>query len=267
MMSRGLNTRLTAISPQAMHKAISEFDRLGRTRFLQRYGVYRSSKYYLIHDQRIYDTKALVAAAYRYQTRKNLRSKEFGGGPQTKAVFEKLAKASPDFAQTRFFEDSLGELRYLATEYDRLPRASSSFRELGFSKWIPVEQYGELKTGWLPGVYAIAASTAQPNKMAITDQRVVYIGETVTQTLRKRLHQFNCAIEGRGGHGGGDKLRGLGHRTVECLWFCIRSFCLPHGFEDKFAAAFRSSQIRYLERRLLYEYVLARGGYPSGNIK
>lgn len=258
---------LTAIDSSALLGAISEFNELGRTRFLKRYGVSRSSRFYLIHNQRLYDTKALVASAYRHATGRKLRSIDFAGGAQTKAVFDRLAKLNSDRAQARFFEDSLGELRNLSTEYDRIPRSSSDFRQLGFSKWIRVAQYRELKTGWLPGVYAIASAAAQPIEMGIVDDRVIYIGETVDQNIGKRLNQFNRSIEGKGGHSGGDTLRGNGYRSTEGLWLCIRSFPLGYGLEDEFAASFRSAQIRHLERMLLYEYVSARRAYPCGNSK
>ena len=41
-------------------------------------------------------------------------------------------------------EDALGELRNLATEYDRIPRAWTDLRELGFSNWIPLAKYADL---------------------------------------------------------------------------------------------------------------------------
>lgn len=258
---------LTAIHAAAMLIAISEFNELGRTQFLKRYGMSRSSKFYLIHKQRLYDTKALVAAAYRHATGNMLRKTDFAGGTQTKAVFDRLSKLDVGFAQARFFEDSLGELRNLSTEYDRIPRSATDLRQLGFSEWISVAQYRELKTGWLPGVYVIASAVTHPTGMRVADDRVVYIGETVEQNLRKRLYQFHCSIGGKSRHSGGDTLRGKGYRSMEGLWVCIRSFPLGYGLEDEFATSFRSAQIRHLERMLLYEYVITKRSYPCGNSK
>ena len=75
-----------------MLKAIREFNRLGRLSFLRRYGFSRASKFYLIHARRLYDTKPLVAAAYRYARGRRLKPDDFGGGDETLGVFRKLAK-------------------------------------------------------------------------------------------------------------------------------------------------------------------------------
>jgi len=45
-------------------KAIEEFNELGVTKFFKRYDSSRSSKFYLMFRDRLYDTKALVSAAY-----------------------------------------------------------------------------------------------------------------------------------------------------------------------------------------------------------
>jgi hypothetical protein len=111
---------LSVIDAQALRQAIAEFNREGRTRFLKRYGFSRSSRVYLIYGQRLYDTKALVAAAYRYATRKRLRHSQFSGGEQTQAVFGRVARDDSSFNQ--IIDDRLGELRNLSTEYDRIPR-------------------------------------------------------------------------------------------------------------------------------------------------
>jgi hypothetical protein len=124
--------------------AIQEFNDLGRYRFLKKYGFSRSSKFYLIHDQRIYDTKALVGAAYLHATGRKLTSDKFSGGAQTEAVFRRIKKQETCFVNYKVFEDTLGELSNLSGEFDRLPRAQSDLRKLGFSKWILLRQYNEL---------------------------------------------------------------------------------------------------------------------------
>jgi 5-methylcytosine-specific restriction protein A len=174
-MRHRIRPGLAVIDAPSMLKAIAEFNEYGRMKFLKRYGLSRSSKFYLIHRQRLYDTKALVAAAYRHATGKRLQNTEFAGGAQTGAVFVRLANQDLSFAHGRVFEDKLGELRNLSAEYDRIPRAWTDLRELGFSKWIPLENYADLNTGWLPGVYVIANSTRQPFGISVIDKRVVYI--------------------------------------------------------------------------------------------
>jgi hypothetical protein len=123
-----------------------------------------------------------------------------------------------------------------------------------------------VNTRWLPGVYVIADSSRQPQGMPIIDKRVIYIGETVDQSLRHRLYQLYRSIEGKCGHSGGLTLRAKGLSPQNAV-VAIRSFPLGYGLEDAFAQSFRSAQIRHLERTLLYEYVDAVHAYPPGNSK
>ena len=258
---------LSVIDQPALLKAIEEFNDLKREKFLKKYDVSRSSKFYLFHEQRLYDTEALVAAAYRHATGKRLTHDRFGGGAQSVAVFRKIIRDTDRFRGSKVFEDTLGELDNLSTEFDRLPRRPSHIQKLGFSKWIPFEMFGQLHTGKLPGVYVIAASPSQPGRMKITDQRVVYIGETVDKNLHKRLYQFHRSlIKGKPSHSGGTTLRKKEFH-LHNLWLAIRSFPLGYGQEDEIADSFRSSQIRYLERMLLYEFVRTNQVYPPGNSK
>jgi hypothetical protein len=154
-----------------MRRAINEFNERGRVQFLKRYGFSRSSKFFLVYRQRLYDTKALVAAAYRHATGRMLRHNQFAGGAQTGSVFRRLLEQDPGFRQN-VFEDRLHELRNLSTEYDRIPRAKLNFRELGFSRWIPLAKYAALNTGWLPGVYVIAHSARRPHGISWRAERL-----------------------------------------------------------------------------------------------
>ena len=140
-MPRRISPGLAVIDARAMREAIADFNSKGRIQFLKRYSFSRLSKHYLIFGQRLYDTKALVAAAYRHASGKILRHTEFSGGDQTRAVFRRLAQRDSDLG--RLFEDSLGELSNLSAAYDRIPRAWTNLRELGFSKWIPLPEYGQ----------------------------------------------------------------------------------------------------------------------------
>lgn len=263
-MARKNSLGLRVITAEAMRKAIAEFNELGRVKFLKQYRFSRSSKFYLMYEQRLYDSKALVAAAFRHATGKRLANTEFGGGAQTKAVFSRLSKTDPKIATP--FEDKFGELRNLSTEYDQVPDDYAGLRQLGFSKWIPIGEYKNLNTGRLPGVYVIAKSSRQPGKMPINDKRIVYVGETVEQDLRTRLDQFNRTISGGEGHAGGKTLRKKGFKR-KGLWFAVRSFPLGYRLERGSAKSLRSAQIRHLERTLLSEYVRANQAYPIGNSK
>lgn len=67
---------------QAVLHAIAEFDDLGRDRFLAKYGFGRSRAYWLVHDGKRYDSKAVVGAAHGYVPGASgpLRAAEFTGG-------------------------------------------------------------------------------------------------------------------------------------------------------------------------------------------
>ena len=81
--------------PSAVLQAVAEFDNLGRSAFLTRYGFSVSTKFFLVHEGNCYDTKAIVGAAHAYQfpERGPLRSGDFSGGlgpGQAAAVLERL---------------------------------------------------------------------------------------------------------------------------------------------------------------------------------
>lgn len=74
-------------SPDAVRAAIAEFDNVGRTRFLAKYG-FGKSREYMLRDSatgRLYDSKAIVGAAYGYAFPDDgpLRAEDFSGGEST----------------------------------------------------------------------------------------------------------------------------------------------------------------------------------------
>jgi hypothetical protein len=79
--------------PSAISAAMHEFNRVGREKFLQKYGFGPSRMYFLLHDGKYYDSKAIVGAAYGYQFPQNgpLHSDDFSGGDSTvRALLERL---------------------------------------------------------------------------------------------------------------------------------------------------------------------------------
>ena len=72
-------------SRKAVLAAIAEFDRIGRDAFLEKYGYGVARRYFLEHEARHYDSKAIVGVAYGYQYpgRGPLENTEFSGGHQT----------------------------------------------------------------------------------------------------------------------------------------------------------------------------------------
>lgn len=79
-------------SREAVLSAIAEFDEIGRNAFLEKYGFGRSLEYVLVHNEREYDSKALLGAAYSYQGNGGdpLTSRDFSGGDETRRVLERL---------------------------------------------------------------------------------------------------------------------------------------------------------------------------------
>lgn len=85
--------------PNAVRRAIQEYDEIGREAFLARYGFRPALRYYLSYNGSHYDSKAVVAAAHGYQfPGKPLRAYEFVGGLST--VVPKLRSLGFDVVDT-----------------------------------------------------------------------------------------------------------------------------------------------------------------------
>ena len=71
--------------PDAVRRALREFDEIGRDHFLAKYGFAKSRSYFLIADGRAYDSKAIVGAAHGYQHSElgPLTARDFSGGNAT----------------------------------------------------------------------------------------------------------------------------------------------------------------------------------------
>jgi 5-methylcytosine-specific restriction enzyme B len=78
--------------PNAVLAAIAEFDEVGRDQFLARYGFLPARDVVVLHQQRRYDSKPIVAAAHGHQHADlgPLRPSEFSGGRPTIAKLEQL---------------------------------------------------------------------------------------------------------------------------------------------------------------------------------
>ena len=79
-------------SPDAVRRAMHEYDELGRDAFLTKYGFGRSRKFVVADDGREYDSKALLAAAHGFQhpAEGPLHSGDFSGGEQTNSRLRAL---------------------------------------------------------------------------------------------------------------------------------------------------------------------------------
>ncbi len=89
-------------SREAVLAAIAEFDEIGREAFLEKYGFGPSREYVVVEDDRQYDSKALLGAAYSYQFNgvERLTPQDFSGGDETRGVLERLGFAVRSIAGT-----------------------------------------------------------------------------------------------------------------------------------------------------------------------
>lgn len=85
--------RFSEITREAVLQALRECDQMGRDRFLEHYGFKRARSYYLSFDGTLYDSKAILGVAHKYQFPSDgpLRPINFSGGRSTvQAILERL---------------------------------------------------------------------------------------------------------------------------------------------------------------------------------
>lgn len=78
---------LKHVTRSAVLRAINECDRLGHDHFLKNNGFREALEHYLLYDGQVYDSKAIVGVAYRFDTGICVSSIDFTGG---RAVAETL---------------------------------------------------------------------------------------------------------------------------------------------------------------------------------
>src|SRR4051794_37651503 len=66
--------------PAAVVAALDEFDRIGRTAFLEKYGFGPARRYLVRRNGALYDSKAIAAAAHSHQFGEPLANHELYGG-------------------------------------------------------------------------------------------------------------------------------------------------------------------------------------------
>ncbi|QOF73169.1 HNH endonuclease [Aminobacter sp. SR38] len=94
---------LSSLTAKAVESAIAEYDNLGQSAFLAKYGFGRAQKYLLVHAGQHYDSKAIAGAAHGHLEGQlgPLSSADFSGGENTVAAklrelgFEVSSEATP----------------------------------------------------------------------------------------------------------------------------------------------------------------------------
>jgi hypothetical protein len=78
-------TSLNLTSPQAVLKAVAEFNELGREAFLSKYGFGKARDYYLLLNGKHFDSKAIAGVAHGFEHVSSgpLEASAFSGGEKT----------------------------------------------------------------------------------------------------------------------------------------------------------------------------------------
>ena len=131
-----------------------------------------------------------------------------------------------------------------------------------WGKWSTRERINGIKNPWIY-ILAIFNEKVNINNINLTDKNIIYIWETCNQTLKQRLLQFNkSAFENKPWHSWGwsysDKYNSNFDKNSDNLYLSICPITddlLPASdVEDK--KILLDSFIRYIERKVILEYVL-----------
>lgn len=136
-------------NPESVLKAIQEFDQLGRDGFLARYGFGRAKSYYIFHNGRVYDSKAIagVASGFESATGTPLANTQFSGGEyQVAKLMRKLGftivtdipadletplvlvqNERTEGARYDFWDDATGERYHYPNQYKNKIRTGRKF--------------------------------------------------------------------------------------------------------------------------------------------
>lgn len=134
-------------------------------------------------------------------------------------------------------------------------------QQIEFSPWYGWNERNEITDSQRPGVYLlIKYSEHKPGKVNPLDQNIIYIGETCS-SLRKRWYQFKrSAFDNKRAHSGGSNYREIYHDNGENLY--VAAFPVSCSSDT-----LTSSYIRYLERKLIFNYVQKYKQLPKCNKK
>ena len=138
--------------------------------------------------------------------------------------------------------------------------------DLAFDHWIPFEEVKGNVDSKLPGVYLLAHYDHKPiKKPEVDSQDIIYIGETTSQTIRKRLSQFsNSAFFRKIGHSGGWTYSAtfLNDEIIDTpplnLYVSFLALDFPDPKESK-------AYIKYVERLAIWRFYQKNKTYPVCN--
>ena len=138
----------------------------------------------------------------------------------------------------------------------------SDYPEIAFSPWVAWSTRKSLEGAKCAGVYLLALFDTPPIGRADPQARqIIYIGETCNNSLVGRWRQFErSAFQGKYGHSGGKTYRQEFGDQGQTLYVSALSV-------EKLDEPMRSLFIRYVERRVIWEYACRWGMPPKCNRK
>ena len=156
----------------------------------------------------------------------------------------------------------LNEVKHLTADHRNAMRSDAP--AIVFSSWKSWAERSLLEGCQYPGVYLLAHFDVAPSNLADPQaQQIVYIGETYDRRLIDRWRNFHrSASTGKHAHSGGSTYRELFGDSASKL--CVAA--LPVSLEQ-LTEPFRSLFIRYVERKVIWEYAWKWGSAPLCNRK
>lgn len=142
-------------------------------------------------------------------------------------------------------------------------KTETTLPKIKFQRWVRWKERDKIRDSDKPGVYALAKFKNRPPVGGANplDKDIIYFGETCKQSLRARWNQFNrSAFMGKAGHAGGKTYRK--EYGDEGLDLYVAAFPISLTEED-----LRSSFIRFVERKLILDYVRKWNNTPKCNRK
>ncbi len=133
-----------------------------------------------------------------------------------------------------------------------------------FSKWHPLADHAELDTALdSPGIYVlIDKKNLKANSRVSVNHPLLYIGETCSRTLRKRLQEFcKAGFEKQKNHSGGMTFKSLFSKKLAASQVYVSVLAVNK--KEPQASAY----IRSLERLMIWEYVCIHDALPKCNSK
>jgi hypothetical protein len=134
--------------------------------------------------------------------------------------------------------------------------------DIDFSNWVHWSDRTSLNGIENPGIYLLARFRSAPNgKARPLSEKIIYIGETCRNSLKGRWYQFDrSAFHGKSGHSGGWTYRDLFGDRGKNLYVAAQPVV---DLEEELCPLF----IRYIERRLIWEFASKHGVPPKCNKK